>query len=610
MRFGVLALLGVGALALATMGCGDDDGTPPGVDAGGGDAARADGAVGDAGVRTDGAMPPGDAGTPDDGAVIMRCGNSTVEGTEECDDGNMSDDDTCLTTCRFACGDGVRNAIEACDTGIAAGMPGACPTACDDGMACTSDVLVGAGCDVTCMSAAITMPAPGDGCCPPGATASTDSDCTSMCNNGVVEAGETCDTLIAAGMPGAGPTTCNDGRACTTDALSGSACTAMCTATPITMAIDGDGCCPMGATSATDNDCSATCGNGVRDTGEACDTAIAAGMPGACPTTCTDGMACTTDTLVSGGTCAAACAFPAITMPVNGDGCCPMGATSLTDNDCMPVCGNRAVEMGETCDDGNTIAGDGCDAMCRREAAATAFRLNSLTLKDPHAFTRVFVCVDITSQLNMQFRDAITTDTDMPPDGQLDLSIASVFRPLDQAAATNNADLTFPDCTAPIATTMCTLPAGATRTPVIARNMAAGTCLGLLPMTTRASYGAITTPMGPCFVTDATPFTVNVGGVMITLSEAQFAATYSGVPATQLINGLLRGFLSEADANATILPASIAVVGGMTLAAVLAGGMGNCRTGTGSDMDTNAAGTRGWYMYFNFTAVTVPYTEL
>ena len=33
----------------------------------------------------------------------------------------------------------------------------------------------------------------GDGCCAPGCNATNDSDCTPICGNGVVEAGETCD---------------------------------------------------------------------------------------------------------------------------------------------------------------------------------------------------------------------------------------------------------------------------------------------------------------------------------------------------------------------------------------------------------------------------------
>ena len=34
-----------------------------------------------------------------------------------------------------------------------------------------------------------------------------------------------------------------------------------------------------------------------------------------------------------------------------------------------PDCGNGVVETGETCDDGGTVAGDGCDATCQTEAA-------------------------------------------------------------------------------------------------------------------------------------------------------------------------------------------------------------------------------------------------
>jgi cysteine-rich repeat protein len=32
-----------------------------------------------------------------------------------------------------------------------------------------------------------------------------------------------------------------------------------------------------------------------------------------------------------------------------------------------PVCGNGTVEAGEQCDDGNTVPGDGCDALCQSE---------------------------------------------------------------------------------------------------------------------------------------------------------------------------------------------------------------------------------------------------
>ena len=53
------------------------------------------------------------------------------------------------------------------------------------------------------------------------------------------------------------------------------------------------GTCPAGATSETDPDCSPTCGDGVVQgaNGETCDVAIATGKPGACPASCSDGLA-------------------------------------------------------------------------------------------------------------------------------------------------------------------------------------------------------------------------------------------------------------------------------------------------------------------------------
>src|SRR5262249_37681100 len=142
-----------------------------------------------------------------------------------------------------------------------------------------------------------------------------DSHCQFTCGNGVVDTsvGETCDKNIAAGMAGACPTTCDDGMACTTDVLSGTDCQAMCINTAITLPTNGDGCCPTGANSTNDTDCSPTCGNGVVESGETCDTGITSGT-GACPTTCDDGVACTTDTLMSAGTCQAACMHTTITM--------------------------------------------------------------------------------------------------------------------------------------------------------------------------------------------------------------------------------------------------------------------------------------------------------
>lgn len=55
--------------------------------------------------------------------------------------------------------------------------------------------------------------------------------------------------------------------------------------------------------------------------------------------------------------------------PPGGERCeDPMGCTDGTSGGRGdPVCGNNATEPGETCDDGNVSAGDGCSATCKVE---------------------------------------------------------------------------------------------------------------------------------------------------------------------------------------------------------------------------------------------------
>lgn len=295
------------------------------------------------------------------------------------------------------CGNARLDLGEQCDTKIPAGSPGACPTAvtCDDGDPCTTEAVIGSACTTECTHTIITAAMSGDQCCPAGANQTTDADCAPVCGNGVVEAGEACDTAIAAGMLGACPTDCSDGMPCTADVLMGTGCNATCSNTIITTIGAADLCCPTGASSANDPDCPAGCGNGVLDPGENCDTMIAAGQPGACPTaaSCNDSNTCTTDSLVSAGTCMDQCMNAPITMPAAGDSCCPPGANANTDPDCAPSCGNGAVESGESCDttiaaglpgacptvaadcnDSNactvdTLSGSGCGAHCTHVAS-------------------------------------------------------------------------------------------------------------------------------------------------------------------------------------------------------------------------------------------------
>jgi cysteine-rich repeat protein len=107
----------------------------------------------------------------------------------------------------------------------------------------------------------------GDGCCPDGANATTDSDCEPRCGNGVREPGEACDGSSC-------PSSCpEDSNPCTTNRLRGSrsSCDAACVEEQVTEIDDDDGCCPTGTSSGADADCGPPCGNGRIDSGEACD---------------------------------------------------------------------------------------------------------------------------------------------------------------------------------------------------------------------------------------------------------------------------------------------------------------------------------------------------
>lgn len=235
-------------------------------------------------------------------------------------------------------------------------------------------------------------------------------------------------------------------------------------------------------------------------------------------------------------------------------------------------------------------------------AQGTRFRLNDLDLRDPHIFAAIIGCNDITDSspffsLNTRLQTAIQTDGD--GDGFLDQSTLLEFLPLDQSVATNLFDAGGAQCTSPIASTSC----GAIAVPLLpgdATLSTSTTCAAPVPGTTRPYTPAITNSTAPCFASVTGNVTLNLGGIPVQLTNAQISATFVGNPATSMANGLLRGFLSEADANATIIPATFPLVGGQPLSSLLPGGTGNCAAF--SDKDVGPGGVAGWYFYLNFPA--------
>lgn len=589
------------------------------------DAADADDAVVPEDVSPDAgpdvALDAGPADVAPDTGPGNECGNGIVEAPEACDDENRDETDGCLNDCTLArCGDGrLRAGVETCDTAIAEGLPGACPSACASNDACIPQVLAGEGCTLECVPSPIGACGPADGCCLSGCDAVRDDDCDPDCGNGVVEDGETCD--------GNCPSTCAAAGACSVGVLQGSpgACNVTCRQQAITACGPADGCCATGCNSNNDPDCSPTCGNGAIEAGETCDP------PGSCPTSCPGtGDRCFTWSLSgSAGNCNAACVSADITAcGGESDGCCPEGCNATNDRDCSQQCGNGIREGTEACDGDDVAPGFRCTDQCVAVPLPTVFRFTDLDLRDPHIHLSIlwFGCSDLTDNaaplnvapsINAQIQAAITTDTDNPADGELNLSLLGIFDPLRvDSGAPHPFGFSDASCTAPMATTTCHLD-GATPTwttytlnGVTGATNDTATCLGPVPQTTGGydpPVASATAANGqPCWSSAQIDVSISVAGVPVPLRFAQIGGRFTGQPPSGVSNGLVRGFISEETAEAIVI--DIPFIGQKTLASLLPGGDGACTEH--DDRDTSPDGTEtGWWFYFNYTAATVPLEE-
>lgn len=204
---------------------------------------------------------------------------------------------------------------------------------------------------------------------------------------------------------------------------------------------------------------------------------------------------------------------------------------------------------------------------------------------------------------NDQLAVAITQDGDN--DGLLDLSLMMLLRPFDPLASGDDiADLTSGDCTVPPATT-CAPMAGNQPATTTYMGLAAGVCQDPIPGTTSGYTPAPPSPLAPCMVSAPVDATVDLGGTLVPLRDATIAATFTGNPPTGLIDGVLRGFLRETDADAVQIDPSIPFIGGQPLSSILPGGTNSCASHDDRD---ELDGVSGWWMYLELTGEVVPWT--
>jgi hypothetical protein len=153
-------------------------------------------------------------------------------------------------------------------------------------------------------------------------------------------------------------------------------------------------------------------------------------------------------------------------------------------------------------------------------------------------------------------------------------------------------------CPPPADTTTCSADADSTVVESTATNSGSG-CLAPAGGTTGDYDPPITTPQGPCFVSDPELVVLVAGGVELRLEEARIAADYGAGAPDRLENGLLIGFMTEEAAANTTIPEDTPLVGGDMLDTLL----------LEEDKDTGPGGASGWWFHINFAGEIVPYTE-
>lgn len=334
--------------------------------------------------------------------TLPFCGDGITDSDEECDDGNVVDDDGCSNLCMLpGCGDGVRNGSEECDDGdtddlnacrndcttprcgdlvvsaysaedtlvapIVTTLFGATGHVCDDGGSCE-----GSTCDVSTRGTA-----PEHGICQ---ALGYDRALTVSWGGGPGES----DSV----MPHAANWSCSGFVCSTGSTYVGDNCSSGEMLNEITCFGGFTEQCDLGdANSDTpDSACRTTCltpfcGDGIVDTGEECDDGNLNEVDG-CSTICRlpacgdrvvqGDEACDDGNDLDSDACLSDC-----TLPVCGDGIvsagesCDEGAanSSAPDAACRPDCREQRcqdgiVDSGEECDDGNADSRDTCTAGC------------------------------------------------------------------------------------------------------------------------------------------------------------------------------------------------------------------------------------------------------
>jgi cysteine-rich repeat protein len=314
-----------------------------------------------------------------DGLICLRgacvaggCGDGTVAGDEQCDDANDLDGDGCDGDCTFSCEASpdcddllLCNGGETCDAErhvCDAGTPAGDGTPCTPPDGASGTCRGGLCAPETCGNGSVNAGeecdddnlVPDDGC---------EADCTWTCETAaecddarVCNGTESCDT---------GPHTCDaglppdDGTACDRDG------------DPLTRDICLAEVCTLSS-------CGDRWVDGAR--GEQCDdanTTTGDGCEADCTFTCETDPECDDDDECSGTeTCNTGTHVCRPGTPLGDDTTCTTAGGAVgrcrSGTCAREGCGDGTLDVGEECDDGDVLPGDGCEADCTYSCHAAA----------------------------------------------------------------------------------------------------------------------------------------------------------------------------------------------------------------------------------------------
>ncbi|MDD5751278.1 MAG: DUF4215 domain-containing protein, partial [Candidatus Peribacteraceae bacterium] len=259
-----------------------------------------------------------------------------VAGEEECDDGNLMNNDGCSSTCLIQTYIASSSSSSSFSSSSASSSSAVCGNGtmeigeqCENNMPCA----YGYSCaDCFCIIATFSSSSRSSSRSSSSSSSSSSSQSSSasavpLCGNGILESGEQCENASH----------CPAGWTCLNTCQCFSLTVAASSSSFSTVRVAAS----ASSSSSVPPPLSPVCGNGILETGEQCDQGI----------TCPENLFC-----------AAGCQCQPI-----------MALSSASSMTAEAMCGNGVLEEGEGCDDGNLLPFDGCAYVCQVETGHSCF---------------------------------------------------------------------------------------------------------------------------------------------------------------------------------------------------------------------------------------------